>query len=232
MKWTKTWASTISLLSLLLVTVAFAAEPAKVGESSYIYRTSKLIGTNVENPQGENLGEIEEIVIDPQSGQMAYAVLSLGGFLGMGEKYFAIPWEALTPKTPTTKGAQYDRFVLNVDKERLRNAPSFNKDNWPDMADRRWAQQVYSHYGIQPYWEHREARMSGAGTMAATVQNVDQNAKLLRLRTANDEVVELKAPTELLSTLQTGDRVEVVIHKRGDKAQPKAQPPAATQPAR
>jgi sporulation protein YlmC with PRC-barrel domain len=220
MKWTKTWASTISLLSLLLVTVAFAAEPAKVGETSYIYRTSKLIGTDVENPQGENLGEIADVVLDPQTGQVAYAVLSFGGILGLGEKYFAIPWAALAPKTPTTKGAQYDRFVLNVDKERLKNAPSFDKDNWPDMADRRWAEQVYSYYGVQPYWMHREARMSGAGTMAATVQNVDQGSKLLKLRTANDEVVELKAPTELLSTLQAGDRVEVVIHKRGDKASP------------
>jgi sporulation protein YlmC with PRC-barrel domain len=227
MKWTKTWVSAISLLSLLFVTVSFAAEPARVGETSYIYRASKLIGTDVENPQGETLGDIKEVVIDPETGRIAYAVLAFGGFLGMGEKYFAIPWEALAPKTPTTKGAQYDRFVLNVDKERLKNAPSFNKDNWPDMADRRWAQQVYSYYGIQPYWEHREARragehmttaMGGAGSMAATVQNVDQNAKLLRLKTVNDEVVELKAPTELLSTLQAGDRVEVVIHKRGDKA--------------
>jgi len=218
MKWTKTWASAISLLSLLLVTASFAAEPAKVGESSYIYRASKLIGTDVENSQGETLGDIKDVVMDPQTGQIAYAVLSFGGFLGMGEKYFAIPWGALAPKTPTTKGAQYDRFVLNVDKERLKNAPSFNKENWPDMADRRWAEQVYSYYGIQPYWTHREARMSGAGTMAATVQSVDKSSKLLKLRTANDEVVELKAPTELLSTLQAGDRVEVVIHKRGDKA--------------
>jgi sporulation protein YlmC with PRC-barrel domain len=221
MKWTNTWASVISLLSVLLVTASFAAEPAKVGESSYIYRASKLIGTDVENPQGETLGDIEEVVIDPQTGHMAYAVLSFGGFLGMGEKYFAIPWEALAPKTPTTKGAQYDRFVLNVDKEKLKNAPSFNKDNWPDMADRSWGAQVYSYYGLQPYWERREARttgMGGAGTMAATVQNIDQGSKLLRLKTANDEVVELKAPTELLSTLQAGDRVEVVIHKRGDKA--------------
>ena len=226
MEWRKTWVSTISLLSLLLVTVAFAAQPAQVGESSYIYRASKLIGTDVENPQGETLGDIKDVVIDPQTGRMAYAVLAFGGFLGMGEKYFAVPWEALTPKTPTTKGAQYDRFVLNVDKEKLKNAPSFNKDNWPDMADRRWAEQVYSFYGVQPHWARGEGRM--AGTMAATVQNVDQNSKLLRIRTANDEVVELKAPAELLSTLQAGDRVEVVIHKRGDKAQP----PAAGQPSR
>jgi sporulation protein YlmC with PRC-barrel domain len=232
MKWTKTWTSAISLLSLLLFTAAFAAEPAKVGETSYIYRASKLIGTDVENPQGENLGEIKDVVIDPETGQMAYAVLSFGGILGMGEKYFAIPWQALTPKTPTTKGAQYDQFVLNIDKERLQNAPSFNKDNWPDMADRKWAQQVYSYYGVQPHWAHGEARMAGAGAMAATVQNVDQSSKLLKLRTANDEVVELKAPTELLSTLQAGDRVEVVIHKQGDKAPRKAQPPTAGQPAR
>jgi sporulation protein YlmC with PRC-barrel domain len=232
MKWTKTWASAVSLLSLLLVTAAFAAEPARVGENSYIYRASKLIGTDVENPQGENLGDIKDVVIDPETGQMAYAVLAFGGILGMGEKYFAVPWQALAPKTPTTKGAQYDRFVLNVDKERLKNAPSFNKDNWPDMADRQWAQQVYSYYGVQPYWTHREARMAGAGTMAATVQNVDQSAKLLKLRTANDEVVELKAPTELLSTLQAGDRVEVVIHKQADKVQHRTQPPVTGQPAR
>src|SRR5919201_869381 len=61
-------------------------------------RASKLIGADVENPSGQNLGDIKDIVLDPQTGQIAYAVLGFGGFLGMGEKYFAIPWTALSAK--------------------------------------------------------------------------------------------------------------------------------------
>jgi sporulation protein YlmC with PRC-barrel domain len=209
---------------LLLATASFAqtAQKEDVTAGSNIYRSSKLIGADIENPQGENLGDIEDIVIDPATGHVAYAVLSFGGFLGVGEKFFAIPWAALTPKSGET-----ERFVLNVDKERLRNAPGFDKNNWPDMANRQWGEQVHAYYGVPPYWESRAARQpesterltsptlaTGAmATVAATVQNVDQSAKLVQLKTVNGEIVELQAPAGLLSTLQADDRVEVVIHK-------------------
>ncbi|MBQ5940259.1 PRC-barrel domain-containing protein [Massilia sp. AB1] len=100
-----------------------------------------LIGDSVVNGKEENLGDIKEIMLDMQTGQVAYAVLAFGGFLGMGEKLFAVPWQALHLDTA------HHRFVLNVDKERLKNAPGFDKDAWPDMSDVNWASGIHSFYG-------------------------------------------------------------------------------------
>jgi sporulation protein YlmC with PRC-barrel domain len=215
MKWMKACAVAISLCSLLLAPVAFAAPEM----ASDLHRTSKLVGADVENQQGEDLGDIKDIVLDSQ-GQIRYAVLAFGGFLGMGEKYFAVPWSALKPEVGQKAGDR-ERYVLNVDKERLRNAPGFDKNNWPNMADRSWGEQIHAFYGVTPYWEQRAAAVSTPGTMGAspalvtaTVQHIDKSAKLLRIRTANNEIVELQVPADTLGRLQDGDRVEVVIRKQ------------------
>lgn len=100
-----------------------------------------LMGDNVCNRKNEDLGEIEEIMLDMRRGKVAYAVLSFGGFLGIGDKLFAVPWSALT-LDPENK-----RFVLNVEKDRLQNAPGFDKDNWPDMSDLSWAKKIHGYYG-------------------------------------------------------------------------------------
>jgi sporulation protein YlmC with PRC-barrel domain len=117
------------------------------GPGPEVMAASDFEGEDVVNHQGETLGDIEEIMLDVRSGRIAYAVLAAGGFLGIGEKYFAIPWRALTLDT--------DRkcFILDVDKERLQSAPGFDKDHWPSMADQSWASQVHSYYGAAPYWE-------------------------------------------------------------------------------
>jgi sporulation protein YlmC with PRC-barrel domain len=104
-----------------------------------------LIGNDVYNHNEEDLGDIKEIMLDVRSGRVSYAVLSFGGFLGMGEKLFAVPWNALTLDTVNK------RFVLNVEKERLENAPGFDKDSWPNMADESWATEIHSFYGTKPY---------------------------------------------------------------------------------
>jgi len=106
-----------------------------------------LIGDNVVNAAGEDLGEIKAIMLDVESGRVAYAVLSFGGFLGMGNKLFAIPWSALT------LDADEKRFVLDVAKDRLDNAPGFDKDHWPAMADASWARQLHEYYEVRPYWD-------------------------------------------------------------------------------
>jgi sporulation protein YlmC with PRC-barrel domain len=106
-----------------------------------------LKGDRVRNSAGEDLGKIEEIMLDVPTGRVAYAVLSFGGFLGMGDKLFAIPWEALT------LDEREHQFVLNVSRKQLENAPGFDKDNWPDMADRTWGTEVHSFYNQRPYWE-------------------------------------------------------------------------------
>jgi sporulation protein YlmC with PRC-barrel domain len=105
-----------------------------------------IINTSVENAAGENLGKIEELMLDLNSSRISYAVLSFGGFLGMGDKLFAIPFEALTFDSVEEK------IILGVDKEVLKNAPGFDKDNWPDTSKHAWLVDVYEYYGYRPYW--------------------------------------------------------------------------------
>jgi sporulation protein YlmC with PRC-barrel domain len=119
-----------------------------------IMSAGTLAGDRVRNSAGEDLGKIEEIMLDVPTGRVAYAVLSFGGFLGMGNKLFAIPWEALT------LNERDHEFILNVDKQRLDNAPGFDKDNWPDMADPAFGQKVYDYYGYKPYWNDRDKTLT------------------------------------------------------------------------
>lgn len=125
-----------------------------------VLAASTLTGNSVRNSAGDDLGEIDEIMIHIPSGRVAYAVLSFGGILGIGSKLFAVPWSAL----------QVDEdkkcFVLDVDKKTLEGAPGFDKDNWPDMTDTTWGSEVYAYYGIIPYWEEypeRKTRHGGGG---------------------------------------------------------------------
>ncbi|MEO6023708.1 MAG: PRC-barrel domain-containing protein [Burkholderiales bacterium] len=106
-----------------------------------------LVGNDVVNTAGEDLGDIEAIMLDVPSGRIAYAVLSFGGFFGLGDKLFAIPWNALQLDRDNK------RVILIASKDRLENAPGFDKDNWPSMADQRWARDIHSCYSSRPYWE-------------------------------------------------------------------------------
>jgi hypothetical protein len=108
---------------------------------------NSILGTKVINAAREDLGTIEDIVLDARNNRVAYAILSFGGFLGLGDRHFAIPWEALS------FDLSQKLAVLDIDKDRLSNAPGFEKDNWPDMGDASWGSQVYRHYGYEPYWE-------------------------------------------------------------------------------
>ena len=101
----------------------------------------------VKNLAGESLGEIEDFVIEVESGRVAYCVLKFGGKLGLGNKLFAIPWQALTLDT------EKHEFLLDVKKETLQNAPGFDREKWPDMADPRWGNGIHTHYGVTPSWQ-------------------------------------------------------------------------------
>jgi sporulation protein YlmC with PRC-barrel domain len=110
-------------------------------------KASSIIGTNVVNPKRESLGDIKEMVIDPRTGKVAYAVVSFGGFLSMGEKLFAIPFSAFSYNVTENE------YVLDVSKERLKVAPGFNADHWPSMSDEKWNRDLSSYYDRAPYWE-------------------------------------------------------------------------------
>jgi sporulation protein YlmC with PRC-barrel domain len=119
-------------------------DKTSAGPGPALMGADTLIGDSVVNGNDDNLGDIKEIMLDMHTGQVAYAVLSFGGFLGMGTKLFAVPWQALHLDTVNK------RFVLNIDKERLKNAPGFNEDAWPDMGDVTWSNQIHSFYGTDP----------------------------------------------------------------------------------
>lgn len=111
-----------------------------------VLSAGSITGDKVVNAQGDELGKIEEIMLDADDNRIAYAVLSFGGFLGIGDKLFAVPWGALK------LDADNKRFVLDASKERLERAPGFDKDAWPDMADRSFGNDVYKYYGTPVYW--------------------------------------------------------------------------------
>jgi sporulation protein YlmC with PRC-barrel domain len=117
------------------------------GPGPQVMAASTLRGDKVINLHGENLGEIQDIMLDVPSGRIAYAVLSFGGVMGIGDKLFAIPWNALT------LDADRECFVLDIDKNEFRNAPGFDKAHWPSMADPTWASEIHSFYHRRPYWE-------------------------------------------------------------------------------
>jgi len=106
-----------------------------------------LIGNKVFNQKEEDLGEIKEIMLDTATGRVCYAVMTFGGFLGMGEKLFAVPWSALKLDTANK------RFVLSVEKDRLKSAPGFDKNDWPDMADQSWVEKIHAYYRTRPYMD-------------------------------------------------------------------------------
>lgn len=122
-------------------------EPRMARESAIVKANKEVVGRKVINLQGEDLGKVEEVMLDSAPGRVAYAVLSFGGFLGMGDRLFAVPWEALN------YSPSQNAFVINVDKNVLKNAPGFDKNNWPNMTDTRWRSEIYNYYGARPYWE-------------------------------------------------------------------------------
>jgi hypothetical protein len=111
------------------------------GPGPYLMGADTLLGNDVYNSSDEKLGTIKEFMIEMDSGRIGYAVLSFGGFMGMGDRLFAVPWRALTLDTAA------HRFLLNVDKDTLKDAPGFDKDHWPSMADPSWAVGVNKFYG-------------------------------------------------------------------------------------
>jgi hypothetical protein len=164
----------------------------------HLQKGSKIIGSDVKNLQGESLGKIAELVLKPEDNRVAYAVVSVGGFLGLGEKFFAMPLSALQP------GATADKFILYTDKERLKNAPGFDKNSWPLMVNRQWIVSLYTFYRQPVYWEQHGI------TVAATVEN---NAGTLTLKTTDGRIVEFVVPETMLENLLAGEQVEITVRK-------------------
>jgi sporulation protein YlmC with PRC-barrel domain len=114
------------------------------GPSPSLMSAGSISSNKIVNPSGDILGDVKEIMLDMHTGRVSYVVLSFGGFLSLGEKLFAVPWNALKLDTVNKT------FVLDIPKERLEAAPGFDKDDWPNMGDATWAHGIHAYYGTQP----------------------------------------------------------------------------------
>ena len=112
------------------------------------FRASRIIGMQVKDQKGEKLGKIKELLVDPQeSSRIAFAVLDPAGSLEFGhDRFVAIPMTALS------RSDKEHTYVLNITRDKLAKAPSFDEDHWPNLADRSWSEAVYRYYGQTPYW--------------------------------------------------------------------------------
>jgi hypothetical protein len=115
-------------------------------ETVSLVSAGKVQGTNVYNTQGENLGEVYDVMIDKRSGKIAYAVMSFGGVLGIGNDYHPLPWNTL--KYDTRQGG----YVVGLTKQQLEGAPTFNRDQAPAWGDRAYEQGIHDYYKAAPYW--------------------------------------------------------------------------------
>ena len=115
------------------------------GQRINAFMVEKIIGSKVINVKGEALGKIEDLVVDIDTGRILYAVLESGGFLGIGDKLFPVPWESLAALP--SEGI----FFLNQSKEQMEKAPAFDKDNLPNMGDMHWGESIFKHYGVRGY---------------------------------------------------------------------------------
>ena len=143
----------LSIVGLFLVTNGFTqdkngpdrgdiARKTAEGQRINAFMVEKIIGSKVINLKGETLGKIENLAIDIDKGRIVYAVLESGGFLGIGEKLFPVPWESLAALP--SEGI----FFLDQSKEQMGKAPAFDKKNLPDMGDVRWGVNVFKYYGF------------------------------------------------------------------------------------
>lgn len=112
-----------------------------------IIPTHRLVYYDVVNPSGEDLGQVQEFMLDVAHGRIAFVVVSFGGILGLTDKWFALPWEILE-WSPSQK-----KFVLSMPRQVLENAPGLDKKKWPEEIDLSWLSMCYAYYGCAPYWE-------------------------------------------------------------------------------
>lgn len=160
----------------------------KPGQTSFrILKASDFMGMPVVNQSGEKLGEIQDLAIDTDQERVAYAVLSFGGFMGMGDKWFAIPATALTLP------ADHKNFVLAMDKDRLQNAPGFAKDRWPQMGDSTWESGVHKFYDQQPYW-----MSAGEGSTPTNINRIQKASDIVGRSVQNNQGENLGSIKDLV----------------------------------
>ncbi|SMH58058.1 PRC-barrel domain-containing protein [Azospirillum agricola] len=183
-----------------------------------------LAKARLHGADGAELGKISELVIDPNSGRVAYAVVEMGGFLGIGDAHVPVPWALFQPAA-SNGGPDSGGYALNVPKDRLAGAPRFSGSSRPDMGDRQWAMAVHTYYGVPPYWMRDSATLAAAGGPMAQPAPLQQEVQRL-----SQEVARLNAELTQARAASGGSAASDTAGGRSGAAQPSSpQPPTANQ---
>jgi sporulation protein YlmC with PRC-barrel domain len=186
-------------------------------------------GTQVEGPDGQVLGTIDKIMIDPDHGHVAYVLLEKERFPGMGSQWLPVPFKAL-------RWSMSDQtYALNISADQLQRLPSLPHQNLPAQVSASQLQQLYADYGVTPYWERMaqtaEQPQARQAAIMATVQDINEQQGTVTLQTARGKTMDLQVSDELLNTLQEGDRVEVTIREtpQGQQSKMRRTAPSASE---
>lgn len=165
---------TVMMTSFLVSAGAYAEEKITSSTTATTHRASNLIGSAVINQQGDNLGAIRDLVIDSQNNRVTFAVLSESKLMGLSKKLVPIPISALTIKDEKT-------VIVNISKEKLTKAPSFEKEQWPDMANRQWSEDTHRFYGVQPTWgESGIQKIKEEGKSKGMMEKMEEKGKSMK----------------------------------------------------
>jgi sporulation protein YlmC with PRC-barrel domain len=193
--------------SLLMVfSSAVAVMPVRAASEvpSQLTQLSAIVGKKIENSQGKNLGNIEEVVIDAATGDVAYAVLAFGGFLGLGEKLFALPWSALKQSTS-------DTFTVPLTEEQIKKAPGFDRADWPSMEEKHWGDMIHAYYGQPPYWTKRLPAEEARDESQQVTPRLVHSSHILRSEVMNPEGQSLGNIEDVVLNARTGKVVYAVL---------------------
>jgi sporulation protein YlmC with PRC-barrel domain len=131
------------------------AQSSDVRETQSLIASDKVEGTPVRRSDGEKIGTIERVMIEKRSGKVAYAVMSFGGFMGLGEEYYTLPWGVLKYNT------ELDAYELNLTEDQLRGAPRRSAEGHDASYDREWEEHVHRYYNATPYWGDSDPMSTG-----------------------------------------------------------------------
>ena len=201
-------------VSLILLAAAgtYAQGPGQRSHSMSAQRdlntASDLIGTKVENQQGQSLGSVIDLLVDPQGARVQYVVLSRGGVLGVGSKLYPVPWEVLR------YSIQGDRFILNISEDKLASAPNFARESWPDLSSGDWRQRIQSYYEGQGMGTDEHPQAAGKD-LADSGKSLVRASKLMGKPLQNSQGQRLGSIDNLVIDRSTGKVEYAVIGSGG-----------------
>jgi sporulation protein YlmC with PRC-barrel domain len=171
---------------------------------AHVFKSADIIGLPVRNKDGEDLGNINDLVVDMKTGEVRYAALSFGGFAGFGSKLFAVPFGSMTFKFGEPSKANSRHFVFDVNKEQLDRAPGFDSSHWPNVADSKWGESIDKHYKFERK-EHASTDANATGEGAKVKhETVFRASQIKGMDVRNDKNENLGSVNEIVMDITKG----------------------------